>query len=408
MTNRFTPLEQPTASSSAVGTASAELPLTGPAELQPRLLHFLRSLADGQPRAAAPLSVRPQTLAELYGSPDPRLVEALRRALDHVLVELGPRGLPQVALPNGVLDLPGTVFGVALAAHNCLAPVNDDPGDPGAVFTAALVESLPPARTAAEGLAYHVLLAPVADSSPHQPADRSDVVQQLLVRSPLTTLLHLELPTPPLWTPLAAETLFGWKDRDNSPHPWRDLPQWLDAVGNLLALPGLEAWLRRRWLSAPETRTVCRNLGLLLETLRRRGQSDDLLLEFYEAYDYFRAETVELYPRHFTRRWPLLDKIEGLLTVSCSDRDGQLASMLNRWGNEYFAMFLPLIDLVTRIRRNDRGQLARYTHLTREFLGELRRLLDLYTSPSEPTGLQTLGNVEFDDPPTGAPAEGKR
>lgn len=103
---------------------------------------------------------------------------------------------------------------------------------------------------------------------------------------PLSAVYHLQVFTPPALTPLAAQLMPWWKRRRQPPAPSRGCGGFgQQSIAVLLARPGLALYLRRRWLSLPETRPACRNLGLLLESLRASGGQRDFLLTFYEAYD---------------------------------------------------------------------------------------------------------------------------
>jgi hypothetical protein len=347
------------------------------------LFHFLRSLGAGRPQTARPLLLEGKVLRELFAAPNPDLVEAFRYRLEHLLLEIGPdAGL------WGDLEVSPVVWGVALAAYNCLTPLlaaGTEADDPIAEFLAALVETLPPARTPADAVAYHALLHAPAEALPDLPPPRAGLMRALLNRSPLSAVSHIHLATPPPLTGLAAELLPGWKGRAADPAPWQGLDDWLDAL-DLLDHPDVAAWLRRRWLALPETRAAGRNLGLLLEALRRRGGWRTFILEYYEAYCYFAAETAADPVRGPFRRWPVLGRIEQLLRA---DGDSEAAIRLNRRGNEHFLQFRALIETVIE----EDGVPKDYKHLTVEFLRAVRRLLDLTTEHSGPR--LDLGNVEF-------------
>jgi hypothetical protein len=352
-------------------------------QAEERLFHFLRSLGAGRPQADRPLLLEGKTLRALYASPNPDLVEAFRYRLEHFLLEVCPD-----AGCWGDLEVSPVVWGVAVAAYNCLTPmlvVSTGTEDPVSGFLTALVETLPPARTAADALAYHVLLQAPAEALPVLPPGRAGPMRALLHRSPLSAVYHLHLDTPPPLGELAAERLPGWRGRTVDPAPWRDLDDWLDAL-ELLEHPGLAAWLRRRWLALPETRAACRNRGLVLEALRRRGDWREFLLEYYEAYCYLAAETAMDPVRGPFRRWPLLGRIEQLLRA---DGDSETAIRLNRWGNEYFLLFRALIQTVIA----EDGMPKDYRHLTVGFVLAVRRLLDLTTEAGGPR--MDLANVEF-------------
>jgi hypothetical protein len=127
-------------------------------------------------------------------------------------------------------------------------------------------------------------------------------------------------------------------------------------------------------------------LGLLLEALRQRGDQRAIILEFYEAFDYFRAEQIAD-PWHGTiRHWPLLDHIERLLRA---DGDSEAAIQLNRRGNEYFLLFRPLLEIII----TEHGLPRDYNHLKLDLIQALRSLLPLTTEAQIPR--PQLQNVEF-------------
>lgn len=373
---------------------TAPLSLATKAQAEERLFHFLRSLRDGRPQAAQSLALDADTLARLYADPGSDLVAALRHCLDAGLVEFGPD-----AAAWGELALAPAVWGVSLAAHNCLAPgPSPDGSDPILDFTAALIETLPPARRLPEALAYHALLNRPAEALPHLVNGRAGLLHRLLNRSPLTALAHLHRHTPPALTPLAAELLPGWRGRAVDPDPWAGPKDWFSPALALLDQPALALYLRRRWLALPENRSACRNLGLFLETLRRRGDRRAFILEFYEAYEYFRAETGRDERGRPGRRWPLLAHIERLLRAGHDIDPGNEAAMtaalqINRRGNEYFLKFRPLIRLIVE----EGGPPVDYNHL-RDLPLALRPLLDLVTDPAgqrfDMTSIQFEGEEE--------------
>jgi hypothetical protein len=266
---------------------------------------------------------------------------------------------------------------------------SDDVIDPVPQFCKALVNTIPPARSLADILGYHALLQSTAEILPQLPPDRAAIMQALLNRSPLSAVYHLHLHTPPALMPLAVELLHGWGRRVSSFSPWQSADDWLNTLMPVLDYSAIEIYLRRRWLTLPETRSSCRNLGLFLETLRRRGNMREFILRFYEAYDRFCAETVDDPWRGNVRRWPLLTCIERLLRAG---GDTEAAIRLNRWGNEYFLKFHALIQTITA----EKGLPNDYNHLTRDLVLALRPLLE-WTSTSGTTQRLDLGTIEFGD-----------
>jgi len=353
------------------------LALSNKLELEEALFHFLLTVRDGQPQAARPLVAEKTTLRDLYAGPHPDLLKALHHCLDAFLVELGPDPAGW-----GRVTMPAETLGVALAALNSLAPARPQPPadegeqrDPVGDFTAALIATLPPARQRDAALAYHAVLRGAARSNDlsRLPPERARLLHALVERSPLTALWALDAHTPTALDGIAAELLPGWPPGDRpGGEAWRNADEWLDAVAALLAAPQVARWLRYRWLALPETRPACRNVGLLLEALRRRRDHRALILEFYEAYDYFCAETRPDPWRGQVRVWPVLETIEKLLRTPGDD---EAAIRVNRWGNEYFIKFRPLIEIIIA----EQGIPTDYTLLSPEFVLALRALLPYIT-----------------------------
>ncbi len=346
MTIEFRPTETPPPTDQpAPPRSSAPAPWIRPAtktQTEERLFHFLRSLTDGNPRPSTPLLVEQPVLVELYTRPHPDLAEALRRCLGRLLVELSPNSGQW-----GELELSPAVWGVALAAYDRLIPSierKDGTPNPVADFTTALLATLPPARAVGDMLAYHALLENLGETNPRATAS----LRTLLNLSPLSAVYHLHLATPPPLTPLAAELLPDWKPQVTNPAPWAGMDDWLDTLAPLLDQPTIVRYLRQRWLTLPETRPACRNLGLLLEALRQREGYRDLVLAFYEAYEYFNAETrYDPWRGENVRYWPVLDEVERLLSANSDGGAGlEAAIRLNRRGSEYFLKFHALIQMI--------------------------------------------------------------
>ena len=363
------------------------VPPASRAEAEACLFDFLRALRQGRAQVSRPLLLEPATLRTVYAAPNPILVEALRHCLDSFLVELSPDPAQW-----GPLEVSPALLGFALAIYTCLTPPlarTAQERDPLPEFGAALIETLPPARSLAEILACHALLAGPAEALPLLFPDRAALLEGLLLRSPLTAVYHPHLYTPPPLTPLAAELLRGWRHHSAPLAPWRDPDDWLAALAPALTNRPIAAYLRRRWLALPETRPACRNLGLLLEALRRRGERA-FVLGFYETYDRFAAQTVEdPWRGRPMRRWPILDTIEQLL---CAEGDSEAAVGLNRWGNEYFLKFHALIQTVIA----EDGVPADFNLLTPGLILTLRPLLAWTTEEGRGPRLD-LGVIQFED-----------
>ena len=114
----------------------------------------------------------------------------------------------------------------------------------------------------------------------------------------------------------------------------------------------------------------------MLEILRRQYHLRRFILEFYEAYDFFCAETRPDKWHGQVRVWPILETIEKLLRAP---GDSEAAIQVNRRGNEYFMKFRPLIKMIDA----ERGIIADYKHLKSEFEQAIRSLVHYTTEPGD-------------------------
>jgi hypothetical protein len=338
--------------------------------LEEKLFRFLLTVRDNRPQASAALVADEATLREITAAPHPDLCAAFGHCLSALMIETGSD-------VDG-MNAPALVFGLALAVNNCIAPIrweqlgaNDEESPLYDEFTEALIAALPVARTTKAALAYHAVLRGTHGAVTRVSAQRATLIHALVERSPLTALWSLDAHTPSALESLAAELLPGWKVKQNSlAHGWQSDDAWLKTVAGLVKDKRIARWVRRRWLMMPETRRACRNMGLLLEALRRRGDCRAFLLDFYESYDYFRARTRADEGRK--RFWPVLEEIEKLLRAS---GESDAAMQINRRGNEYFLKFRPLVETVIA----ENGIPTDYAHLSREFIQSLRPLLAFTT-----------------------------
>lgn len=341
--------------------------------LEQGLFAYLRTVAAGAPRAGPPLLVEPGVLRALYARPARLLCEALRHSVDAFLVVIHPDPATW-----GAVAAPVETLGLALAAHNALTLSAADDDHPAVAFTVALLETLPPARDLATALAYHAVMRGV-----HAASAPAALWPALLERSPLTALVTLDAHLPAALEALAAELLPGWQLREHPPYAVASPPDaWLAAVSDLLAEPRLARWLRLRWLALPETRPACRNLGLLLEALRRRGGLEDVILPYYADFAYFRAAPLANGWGPPARHWPLLDETARLLRAAGVDEtSAEAALQLNRRGNEQFLLFRALLEIVA-----EAWPLPDYPHIALDFVLALRALVD-YTTDTARQGL---------------------
>lgn len=344
------------------------LDLADKATLEEGVFHFLISVRDGRPRAVRPLIAENQVLHELYTTPHPKVTEAMHHCLDAFLTEITPDPAEW-----GMLEAPAFLPGIAIAFNNALtrdpfqspdnkndeADKSEDEAneekheDPVGNFTAALIASLPPATDRDTALIWQSLLRKAENALEHPETIRPGLLKTLMEQNPLTALASLHVHTPEALKDLVA----GNPDR---PSPWPA------TVADLLSDARIARWLRHRWLTGPETHHACRNLGLLLEMLRRHGDHRELILAFYEGYDYFCAESRADGQGRF---WPILETIENLLRTP---GDSEMAIRLRQRGNAYFLKFRPLVDIILA----EKGIPRDYRLLTREFVHGLLPLLN--------------------------------
>ncbi len=364
------------------------LKTTGRQELAAAVTAYVEALACGQsPAPCRPLVAAPGALGELLSQPPRHLAELLAVSLDRFRLRVGLRRLPAVA----ALGISRGCCLLILCGHNCLAP--EPPA--GAIrtevnsFTDRVAALVPSASNLGEELVYHVLLAPVLPAYDEFSPAKRQVANRLLERSPLTALLALDCLTPSALEPLGQELLPGFGAGPQSESVWNSPEDWLAAVEQLLRVPVLARWLRHQWLQMPETRESCRNQGLLLEALRRRGGWERYILEFYEAYEYFGRLRARL---EGTEPWPLLALAGRLLRLEADPAQPRAAQLANRRGTEYVFRFWALVELVIAAGGLPPG----CRHLSRSFIrGRLRPLLDYVGLQGCGRGAVQLGILNF-------------
>jgi hypothetical protein len=352
--------------------------------LEESLFNFLVSVSEGRPHAARPLIVEYEILNNLYKKPHPDLLQALKNALDCLLVEISSNPAEW-----GKIELPTSILGLVLAAQNALSPepsihFNDQKyqKDPIEEFTDLLIDTIPPANELAEVFAYHSVLRGIEGIIPSLTKSRRSLFSKIIELSPLTALWNLDNHTPSVINHIGRELLHGWRD-STSPFEkiWGTPEKWLIVVGSLLNNIHIARWIRHRWLTMPETRPSCRNIGLILEILLRNKECRRFILEFYEAYDYFYSKKVINDGQKAKRYWPIFEIIYKLIHVS---GDNDAAIILNRRGVEYFLKFLPLVEII--IAKN--GIPEDFQLLTLEFVMQIRELADCIT-------LKSKGGISF-------------
>jgi hypothetical protein len=365
------------------------LTLSSQSALEEALFHFLVSVRDGRPRTDSALFAEDKTIRSLYRNPHPDLQKAFCHCLDNLLINMEHD--PQ---KFGELRAGAATLGITLAVHNCLAPgmdlqlgVERTPTDPVEDFTYRLMATLPCAGDLNTALAYHAVIQVAVPGLQKMKKPRAALFQALIGLSPLTELWAMDVYTPPALYCIAAECLPGYRYTEEAGGGVRpDIEDWERVAAELLSSALIARWLRHRWLTMPETRISCRNVGLFLEMLRRQGTHREFVLSFYEAYAYFCSESKPDERGGQRTAWPVLDTIEKLLRTP---GDNEAAIAVNRRGNDYFMKFRPLIELIIE----EKGIPDDYLHLSREFVGSLRPLMDYTTEGGQPR--ISFGEVRF-------------
>lgn len=340
---------------------------------------------DGRLDRFPPVVADPATLAAVLAGPDPRLARALARRVDRFWIRFDPGPPPEMGAEASVLAW-------LAAGINVLGGTELEAE--AAEFTDALLDRLPVAGEPETALVVHAVLAPWAMAVPTERWAAPDRrLERLMAGSPLTGLRVLDRFLPPALFPLGRELLPALGGLPEGSKEERLAGErWLGAAEGLVADRRIARWLRRRWLGFFRHPRPCRNVGLLLEALRRRGHARPFLLDFYEALDRF-GGTGE----PGARRWPLLETAGELLRVP---GETEAAIRLNRRGNDYAMLFRPVAELMAA-----EGSLPRRTHplLTGELLAAIRPLLDWITERAGWDGAVTTIESE---PPERPAAEG--
>ncbi|ETR70524.1 MAG: hypothetical protein OMM_03180 [Candidatus Magnetoglobus multicellularis str. Araruama] len=324
--------------------------------LEKALFDFLLSVRNGKPEAKNSIATDNKTLAGLYENPHPDLCLAMKYCIQSFLskVHYNPEYF-------GKIKISSHVFGLTLALNNCLAPVipenkdisqnstdeiseSNNEFDKSDDFTKELIMSLPSACNRDLAIAYHSILNGSESILENKEFKRKQFLHTLIELSPLTSLAALNVHMPEILNIIAKEVLFKWKQINMSIKiVWKDLNDWLNPVLLFIDDPYFSIWLRKTWLEIPENRNSCRNIGLVLEVLKRQKKYQDFILEFYESYDYFSCKTINDDWYGQLRYWPVIKTIENLISVPASN---EAAIKLHRRGNEYFYKFRPVIDII--------------------------------------------------------------
>jgi len=135
---------------------------------------------------------------------------------------------------------------------------------------------------------------------------------------------------------LAEELIPEWHQPDQT-GPLITYDQWYTMVHALLNDTYINRWIIHQWLDLPTCVESCRNTGLVLESIRRKGDHTAFILDFYESCLYY-----HMYHKSSYDLFNILEICESLLTVPGANKATQ---QLNRKGQAYFLQFIPLLEM---------------------------------------------------------------
>ncbi len=327
------------------------------------LAEFIVSLAGPQPVCKVALPVDGTILHKLAAAPSPKLKQAWK-----VLGRQKFKRVPIVEqdLSQPVLRVTPALIVLAVILHNQIFlrgnHFNSD-DETVTLHGQACLNSLSSPRTPAEILSFDLLLSPYCELLRAESAagELDQLSFDLLNLSPFTSLQFLDLALPEPLARKASAYLPHWpvcQDVDAGGAWWR-------AVIGILGHPDLVAVLKNAWLELPENRLSCLGLGVFLEEIRRRGQYDDLILSFFESYEFLQ----KLPPTESDNvKVCLPDLIASQLRAPGDSLSGR---RLNQVGNEYFLKFRALLEILAAWG----GVPGEFRHLSHDFC--FKRLLPL-------------------------------
>lgn len=327
------------------------------------LVGFITSMAGLQPVARRLLQVDGDLLSHLVTDSSPALKQAWK-----VLVR---QQLKKFSVGNCTSKNPGFVVtqalvGVAVVLNNRVALRGDFLSNESELITLhdrALLNFLPVPRSTPDILSFDLLLSAYFQflRTEAEPVEQDPVSLDLLNFSTFTSLKFFDFSLPRPLVRIAPDYLSHWPNIESA----GDEVEWWNLVDEILCQPDLTADLRNAWLELPENRLSCLGLGVFLEEIRRRGQYDNLILSFFEAYEF-----LQKIPQSEPEKEPvyLLGLISSQLSASGDCLSGR---RLNQVGNEYFLKFRALLEIVAA-----RGGVpGEFRHLSHDFC--FNRLLPL-------------------------------
>jgi len=362
------------------------------ASVDASLAEFIISLADLKPCSRSILLVDGKLLGELVRSPSSELRQAWRALVwDKFRLISAGNGLKS----DPVVQITPALIGLAVILNNRAALK----GEAGLSFNRRelvdrydrdLLNHLPRPREVFEIIAFDLVVGAYTQFLRDEGPVSLDLLEtELLEFSPFSSLKTVDLVLPRPLAQLAFAYLPHWSVEDSGSDRFADWSWWWESVAKILEHPGLSAELKNSWLELPESRLSCLGLGLFFEEIRRRGQSDDLILGFFEAGEFLQKVAGER-SSGVVEPVQLSELIKDLLSAPGDSLSGR---RLNQIGNEYFMKFRALLEIVAA-----RGGVpGEFRHLS--YGRTLKRLLPLVSLASITGGerLRKLSSEKFSE-----------
>jgi hypothetical protein len=321
-----------------------------------------------------------KVLESLYNNPPPDLITAIGHCCTTLLTSIYAHH-PKGDAPH----IPVTIIGLALAVHNCMAihpKMDQSIIDQSVSFTQALIQSIPRAKDVYTSLCYHAIIRIGERQINHFDPLQKELFIKCVNLNPLSQLLLIHHAIPPPVQSLACELIPEFEKNHNDCPAQKQDNQWIAQVETLLDDIWIRRWMLHQWINCPQSLESSRNIGLILETLRRHGDYQDFILDFYESCMYYQGINKSSFD--------LFDALSTCKTYLSTPGASKASRHFNLKGHEYFVLFMPLMELT--IENNQIPSRSR--HLANEVAALVMASKELYRYMPESGGHA----IEFSPP----------
>ena len=318
-----------------------------------------------------PVIPQKETLEALYNNPPPDLIASISQCRTGMLQSIYPNNPPE---PEP--QIPVTIIGLAIAVYNCVA-VNKKMDkaliEPAVSFTKALIQSIPLAKDIYTSLCYHSIIRICERQIAHFDSLQKDLFIQCINLNPVSQMVFIHLAMPSHVKALACELIPDFEKNSGSCPKIKDA-QWIEQVETLLDDTCIYRWIIHQWINLPQSLESSRNIGLILETLRRRGKYEGFILDFYESCLYYQQINPSSYD--------LFDALNRCKTYLSTPGANKASRHFNIKGHEYFILFIPLLEITIKAGQTP----CRSKHLANEMAALVMMSKELYRYMPETGG----------------------